>query len=71
MKRKRTKRVRRMSKAWKFEELPPNSKKGCGVEGCKKYADYLAVLHKKDGLFKFTLPVCAFHKLLVHGGRSK
>jgi len=33
-----------------YKELPPNSKKGCAVEACKKYADYEAVYGKKNGL---------------------
>lgn len=51
---------------WEFKELPPKSKKGCDVEGCKKYADYRAELQKKpNGLFRFVVHVCAGCKLLM------
>jgi hypothetical protein len=49
---------------WKFTELPVKSKKGCMVENCKKYADYEGRLQKRDGLFRFVVYVCAWHKLL-------
>jgi hypothetical protein len=48
-----------------FHELPPNSKKGCAVDGCKKYADYEVRYQKKDGLFQFVTYVCAYHKLMA------
>ena len=54
-----------MSKpTWTFKELPPNSKVGCCIEDCTKYADYEAAFGKKGGLFRFTLKICAFHKVM-------
>ena len=59
-----------MSVKWKFTELPPSSKKGCQAEECKKYADYAGVLQKKNGLFRFIVYVCAYHKLRMATGKE-
>jgi hypothetical protein len=55
---------------WKFVELPAASKKGCLVDGCRKYADYEGRLQKRDGLFRFVVYVCAFHKLMMAKGSA-
>lgn len=51
---------------WKFVPLPSNSKSGCQVEGCKKYADYNGTYGKPNGLFQFTgFKLCAYHKMYL------
>lgn len=53
----------KQKREWTYAELAPNSKKGCQVEGCKKYADYEARYGKKTGLFRFVFYLCVWHKL--------
>ena len=54
---------RKARAVWTFEELPPASKSGCTFDKCRRYADYKGTYGRPDGLFKFTVKVCAIHKL--------